>query len=342
MGDAGQRKTLFMGVGALIVLWGIIGAFDMGNLTFSGYQTDGNNTITQVSSGSPAEAAGLQVGDYIRSIGGVSMEDTKALISQPRPEIGQEHVVVVERNGEPVEANLRYSALPGTQKGATYGATLIGLCYLFFGLWAFSSAPSRSTKLLALLGLLFAPAFIAGPYISSAALRNLTGGIITTAIIIGFAVLLDFVTSYSSKQPANKRLIYGPAALVALITLAFLVFQPASTSGLNIFFRVMFGLFIAGYFGLALISIIRNFSRATADERTTDGLGLMLLGTLIGLLPVTISSIVGLVAPTVVLPGSQYYFLTLILIPITFAVAAIKSAQTESPSPAPVGGEFGA
>ncbi len=104
----------------------------------------------------------------------------------------------------------------------------------------------------------------------------------------------------------------------------------------------MFGLFIAGYFGLALISIIRNFSRATPDERTADGLGLMLLGTLIGLLPVTISSIVGLVAPTVVLPGSQYYFLTLILIPITFAAAAIKSAQAESPSPAPAGGEFGA
>jgi hypothetical protein len=341
MGEAGQRKTLFMGVGALIVLWGAIGAFDVGNLTFSGYQTDGNNTIVQITSGSPAEAAGLQVGDYIRSIGGVSMEDTKALISRGRPEVGEERVFVVERSGETVEANLQYAALPGNQKGVTYGATLIGLCYLFFGLWAFSSAPTRSTKLLALLGLLFAPAFVTGPYISSAALRNLTGGIITTAIIIGFAVLLDFVVSYSSDKPTNKRLIYGPAWLVALITLAFVIIQPASTSGVNVFFRVMFGLFVAGYFGLALISIIRNFLRATPAARSADGLGLMLLGTLIGLLPITISSIVGLLAPTVVLPGSQYYFLTLILIPITFAVAAIKSAQTEAPAAAPAGGGLG-
>ena len=342
MGDAGQRKTLFLGVGALIVLWGAIGAFDVGNLTFSGYQTDGNNTIVQITAGSPAEAAGLQVGDYIRSIGGISMEDTRALIAQPRPEIGEERVVVVERGGETVEASLQYSALPGNQKGVTYGATLIGLCYLFFGLWAFSSAPTRSTKLLALLGLCFAPAFVTGPYISSAALRNLTGGIITTAIIIGFAVLLDFVVSYRSEGPPNKRRIYGPAALVALITLAFVIFQPASTSGVNVFFRVMFGLFIAGYFGLALISIIRNFMRATPEERSADGLGLMLLGTLIGLLPVTISSIVGLVAPSVVLPGSQYYFLTLILIPITFALAAIRRAQAEAPTPAPAAGGVGA
>ena len=346
MADAGQRKTLFMGVGALIVIWGAIGAFDVGNLTYTGFQTDGDNTIIQITSGSPAEAAGLQVGDYIRSIDGISVEDTRALIQQARPEIGEERVFIVERGGETVEATLQYAGLPGNQKGVTYGATLIGLCYLFFGLWAFSSAPTRSTKLLALLGLLFAPAFVTGPYISAAGLRNFIGGLITTAIIIGFAVLLDFVVSHTSRKEPSRQWVYGPALLVALITIAFLFFQPASTSGLNVFFRTMFGLFIAAYFGLALIAIIRNFVKASPAERSADGLGLMLLGTLIGLLPVTFSSIVGLIAPSVVLPGSQYYFLTLVLIPITFALAAIRSARAASPVPspdlaAPAGGGLG-
>lgn len=55
----------------------------------------------------------------------------------------------------------------------------------------------------------------------------------------------------------------------------------------------------------------------------------MLFGTLAGLLPVTFSSLVGTIAPQVQanLPGIQFFFLTLGLIPICFAVAAVRSAR---------------
>jgi hypothetical protein len=45
---------------------------------------------------------------------------------------------------------------------------------------------------------------------------------------------------------------------------------------------------------------------------------------LIGLLPITIAVLIVVLAPTVVMPGSDFYFLTFILIPITLALAAMR------------------
>jgi predicted metalloprotease with PDZ domain len=49
----------------VVLVWGIMGFLDIGKATQVGYDTDGNNTVTQVYSGGPAEAAGLEVGDFI-------------------------------------------------------------------------------------------------------------------------------------------------------------------------------------------------------------------------------------------------------------------------------------
>jgi hypothetical protein len=71
-------------VGALFVVWGIVGLFDMANVPYHGYLTDPTNTVIRVDEGSPADAAGLAVGDRIASINGVSVEDTPALTRMPR------------------------------------------------------------------------------------------------------------------------------------------------------------------------------------------------------------------------------------------------------------------
>ncbi len=83
------------------------------------------------------------------------------------------------------------------------------------------------------------------------------------------------------------------------------------------------------FFGWAVVAMIRRFRGASASERGEHGLALMLFGTLAGLLPVTFSSLVGAIAPQLQanLPGIQFFFLTLVLIPICFAVAAVRSAQ---------------
>ena len=116
----------------------------------------------------------------------------------------------------------------------------------------------------------------------------------------------------------------SPALLVALFVLFIFIFQPTATSAFNILARSLFGLFIVVYFGLALTAMIHSYVKASAQERSKYGLNLMLIGVLIGLLPITIAVLMVVLAPTVVLPGSDFYFLTFILIPITLALATMK------------------
>ncbi len=60
----------------------------------------------------------------------------------------------------------------------------------------------------------------------------------------------------------------------------------------------------------------------------------MLAGPIIGLLPVTIAALVAIFAPSVILPGADFYFVTMVLIPITMALAAMKSEAPAAPEPA--------
>ena len=100
--------------------------------------------------------------------------------------------------------------------------------------------------------------------------------------------------------------------------------QPDFTGGLRTITGILVGAFVVGYFGWSLVTVIQSYLRATPEERSSDGVSLMLYGTLIALLPVTISNLVSAVAPSVTLPGFQYYGFLLGLIPITFALAAVK------------------
>ena len=83
-------------IALLFIIWGILGVMDFKNFTYSGFITDGDNTIIKVEDNSPASNAGFQVGDVIKKNGGISVTDSKALSSRERPKIGDEREFVVE------------------------------------------------------------------------------------------------------------------------------------------------------------------------------------------------------------------------------------------------------
>ena len=184
-------------------------------------------------------------------------------------------------------------------------------------------------------------AFVGGPYSASFALRTIVNTVILMLVLLGFATLLHCLMEFPKAKAmlANKnitRLLYAPAALMALFFLWLIVFEPQGTSTLNSVATVLVGIFVVGYFGLALAALIHSFVRATPDERSRYGLNLMLAGVLIGLLPVTITALVTMFAPSVILPGSDFFFLTMVLIPITMALAVIKAGAAPAAEHAPV------
>ena len=92
--DFSRYKGLFMILAVLIGLVAVLGALDMKNVPYSGYYTDGNNTVIRIYPGSPAQKAGFMKGDLMLSNGGIDVKDTRTLIRRPRAEIGETRTYV--------------------------------------------------------------------------------------------------------------------------------------------------------------------------------------------------------------------------------------------------------
>lgn len=327
-----MRNNVLMALALLVIVWGAAGTIDAGNVPYAGFTTDPTFTVIQVEAGSPTEAAGMQRGDVIRSIGGIAMENVSASTERGRPAIGETRTFVVDRGGQEMSLDVQYAGLPGTQAMAGYLSTLIGLAFLGLGMWAYRKTPNASTRLLAWLGVTFGLAFVAAPYFTSATMRIWVGAITTAAVFMGFAILLDFLIRVGkddayTEAPITSPLVYLTAGLVAAMLAGLSIFQPAATSGLNRAVSVIIGLFIVGYFGLAMVQVVRNYTGADEATRESRALGMMLGGVMVGLVPVTLTSLVALVSPQTVIPTGQYWFLTLVAIPVTFALAAVRGSE---------------
>ena len=84
--------------------------------------------------------------------------------------------------------------------------------------------------------------------------------------------------------------------------------------------------------GGSLLQVVRNYMGADAATRESRKMGMMLTGAVVGLAPVTANVLIGLVSPSTFIPTSQYWFLALAAIPITFALAAVHgSVEKRSP-----------
>jgi len=71
------RKAV-LAVSGFLILISLLGAIDVRNLNYSGYTLGPDNVFTAVTDGSPAEQAGMQVGDQLVSINGIEDDDWAA------------------------------------------------------------------------------------------------------------------------------------------------------------------------------------------------------------------------------------------------------------------------
>lgn len=322
-----SARNIFMLSGVFVAIWAVLGLMDVGNDTFIGYGTDFDNNVATVQDGGPAEAAGMQVGDRIQSIDGITVEDVRAQSSQPRATVGQVRTIIVDRDGDTVELSLTVAAQSSSGRIDSYIGILIGLAFVGMGLWAFFTAATPATQLLARAGVLFGVVFAGGPYLGTSTLASIAGALIFFCIVMAFAVLLHFMIVFPDGAEPNKRLVYGPAALMGLLLLGLTIFQPDATSGLNRVLQLVFFVWIVGYLGLTLFKMARTWARASADDRSRHGLNILVLGTGLGLGLLLLGVAIGVLLPTVTIPGSQWFGLTLILVPVSCALAAVKSAR---------------
>jgi len=310
---------------------------DLGNNPNGGFNWNREDSaVFGIEPGGPADRAGLREGDRILSLGGIPLEDRETLQRQPRTEIGGIQLLVVERTDEGTgvttteNIEVTYSRVPTGARTLEIVGGVLGLVFLLCGMLVFLKAPSTPTLLFAIVGFGFAGIFLPSPYIGSPVLQAFLSNVLFVAFLTAFASLLHLLLVFPKpKRVMEKknagRLIYLPVAIFTLLGVVRLIpgFPLDNRLGAMIFLGLMF----VGYLVLSIVALIHSFVTAAPQERAEKGLNFMLAGVLIGLLPLTLGMVAGMFDVQVDFPGSDFFFLTLLLIPISFAIALLKDTR---------------
>jgi hypothetical protein len=315
-------------IAALFIIWGILGMMDAKNYTYTGYNTNDDWSVNNVEKGSPAETAGLQVGDIIKSTGGIAVTDSKALSARERSTVGETREFVVSRDGEEVTLQLTYTGMTDNDKTNNMVGFIIGLLFVIIGAYANYKFKTDLSSAFAVFSICFGFLFLNGPYLGTGALSTFVNIISTAVVLFSFTALVIYMLRYPPESSfissKNYKLIYVPMVIILAIVVILEITQMDNSVGLRMGMRLLFGIFIIAYFLIALITQIRKYMKATAEERNSKGLTLMLLGTIIGLVPILIYFTAGTISPGIELPGNDYVFYTFAAIPIFFMMALNK------------------
>lgn len=322
-------------IAILFIIWGILGMMDAKNYTQSGYFTGDNWSVLDVDEGSPAEAAGLQVGDLIKSTGGIEVTDTKALNARERPAIGETREIVVDRNGEEVRLQLTYAVLPDDDKTNNMIGFIIGILFVVAGAYANFKHKSDLSTAFAIFSICFGFLFLSGPYLGTGVFSTLINILSTAVVLFSFTALVIYMLKYPPESAflsgKNKKLLYVPMLVILAIIVVLEITQMDNSATLNTVMRLLFGAFIISYFLIAVITQISKYNKADATEKSSKGLTLMLIGTIIGIVPILVYFTIGTISPGTDLPGNDYVFFTFVAIPIFFTMALHKlNSETAS------------
>lgn len=337
--EVGMHPQRWIAPAALLVIWGLFGLVDMGNNPYGGFDW-GKSVVIGVDEGGPADRAGLREGDRILSMGGIPPGDLKALRRQPRTEIGGTRVLVVERTDEGTgvtsteNIELTYSPQPTRAFGIVAG--VIGLVFLLSGMLVYLKAPSTPSFLFVIVALGWAAILLPSPYIGSYGLRIFTANLLFVVFFTAFASLLHLLLVFPKRKRVMEKkravqLIYLP--VVAFIVAGIISFIAGPLEGaFSTIAAYVLGIVFLGYVALSMAALIHSYVKAAPHERAEQGLNFLLPGVLIGLLPFAIMGAAGMFVRTDLLPGADFYFLAMVLIPISFALALLKGARA-APQP---------
>jgi hypothetical protein len=316
---------------AVVGLLQVLGALQVREQVYRGFRSGDDRVIVDVTQGSPADRAGLKVGDRLVRIDGIDAGDAIAQEARPRARVGQTQPIVVDRGGRTLEVHLTLAGLPPMGVVAYLASGLTGLSFLAFGLWAYFSAPRRTTRLLALAGIGLGAVFTEQPYVASPFASSLQESGLIVAAVFGFAVLLHFMLVFPNERrilgwSAALPAIYAPAAVVSAAKMAATVVQRGGPGGAVTDTTTAALVLVLAYFFLAVVALVQSYMRATPAERTASGLNLLVACIVLGFAPM-VPTAVNLVAPGVVFPAGDYYDLTWVLIPFALARAAMRQAN---------------
>ena len=323
------RKALQLTAAVAITAWGIFGFIDRRQRGRAEFMYDLEYNVMVMPDG-PAAAAGMQNGDRMISVEGIMVEDLPLYSRWPRSlgaQVGESRRFVVEREAELLTIDVVYGPTPRGVLHLQLGAALIGLSFLWFGIWALFAVGTPPALTLAYVGLAAGVATLGyGPYLGI--WDGLAVHVATAARALWVALLLRFFLTFPRRTRLGEnrvatRTIYGLWLTVPLMGLLELIFHPA----LYHTFGTWIGLVMLGYAILALVAAVYAIVKTPRGEFRISGMGWIVAGLVVGLVPTLVGAIDWAFLWDFDIPGSIYFPLLLAVIPLSMALAVRQQAR---------------
>jgi hypothetical protein len=315
---------------ALIGAWGVSGALDVYERTEAGLRMGANHGITHLEPGGPAEQVHMQVGDRIIRIDGKDVEDTANLVRLPRVEVGERRSYTVVRGEDTIRYRPEFRPLDTQTMWLEHLATIVGFSFLLIPLAACLTRPSAATRVLALMGFGLSLAFFDGLYIISYEIRAVAAAVAQLFMLLGLAAMVHFLLLFPHRRPLlhkpwGKKLVYVPMVIIWLLIAWRILWTPPADSIAAFTSQFLSGLGITLYLLIGLFLLLRNYSRTDRAERKRLAFNRMLWGTVAAIIPTAVAQLVRVASPDTPLPGQDYYFVALALVPITWSLSAARA-----------------
>jgi hypothetical protein len=328
-GTTNAHKALLLTAAVAITAWGVIGYLDRRQLGRAEFMYDLDYSLMVVPDG-PAAQAGMQDGDRMVSVEGVMVEDLPLYSRWPRSlgaRVGESRRYVVERDGELLTFDVVHGAAPRGVLHLQLGGALVGLSFLWFGMWALFAIGTAPAVTLSYVGLAAGFAALAhGPYLGT--WDGVTVHVSAAAMVLWTALLAWFFLTFptrkgAAERPLTPRIIFGLWLTVPLTAVLELLFHPA----LYHTFGPWLALLMLGYVILGLAALVHTALKTPRGRLWDSGMGWILVGLVVGFVPTLVGLIDWAFLRDFDIPGSSYYALMLAVIPVTLALAVRQQAR---------------
>jgi membrane-associated protease RseP (regulator of RpoE activity) len=132
----------FLAAAIIALVLGAAAMLEFENRRYTGYRVSDDRSVLRIDRDSPGAAAGLRVGDVIKSLNGIPAtngEDLQKL--QRRAPAEGAWSIEVERNRETVLLTIAPTGLPAGEIRLARTRSLLGLFFLGFPFWAWFKSP---------------------------------------------------------------------------------------------------------------------------------------------------------------------------------------------------------
>ena len=327
-GTSRLRMQILAVLGLVIFLGGLAALLYYSFLPYAGFEFVGAARIGSVVPGSPAEAAGLQVGDEVLSMDGAAFSLGRTYL---RP--GQETLqFTVSRAGELIELEIALTSPSLKERFYTSSHYLVALAFWIIAMAVLALKPRDAVAQLFVLITLLGTLILVVWLLADLGLAWANMLMAAVVVVIG-PLFIHFHTLF----PERSELRGKGTLLAGLYTVAFILLLTSIASDLAYVLRpdlkggwlssLPLTQLIEAFFSLCLLIgliLLLRARRVAASETSQRRAALILLGTALALLPFIVLIAIPHIFSAPYLVPTWLPMLALILIPLSYVYAMYR------------------